>query len=93
MRWSTRRHCHVDRAASAWLIPFVQASTRAPCSCSSTIQTTSRMTRRRWTVQAGVELGHHGDYCSFETMLDHFGLADPVLWDLAQHRARSRSRR
>ena len=32
----------------------------------------------------GVELGHHGERCSFETMLDHFGLGDPVLWDLGR---------
>jgi hypothetical protein len=32
----------------------------------------------------GVELGHHGDHCSFETVLDRYGLDDPVLWDLAR---------
>jgi hypothetical protein len=32
----------------------------------------------------GVELGHHGDDCSFETMLRSFDLGDPVLWDLAK---------
>jgi hypothetical protein len=32
----------------------------------------------------GVELTHHGDDCTFETMLRRFGLDDPVLWDLAR---------
>ncbi len=32
----------------------------------------------------GVDLSHHGGDCSFETMLRHFGLDDPVLWDLAR---------
>jgi hypothetical protein len=32
----------------------------------------------------GVELSHHGGDCSFETMLRHFSLDDPVLWDLAR---------
>lgn len=32
----------------------------------------------------GVELSHHGGDCSFETMLHHFSLEDPVLWDLAR---------
>jgi hypothetical protein len=32
----------------------------------------------------GVELGHRGGDCSFETMLKHFGLDDPVLWDVAR---------
>jgi hypothetical protein len=32
----------------------------------------------------GVKLSHHGGDCSFETMLRHFGLDDPVLWDVAR---------
>jgi hypothetical protein len=32
----------------------------------------------------GVELSHHRGDCSFETVLRHFGLEDPVLWDLAR---------
>jgi hypothetical protein len=32
----------------------------------------------------GVELSHHGGDCSFETILRHFDLNDPVLWDLAR---------
>jgi len=32
----------------------------------------------------GVELSHNEGGCSFETMLRHFGLDDPVLWDVAR---------
>ncbi|WP_372498189.1 chromate resistance protein ChrB domain-containing protein [Streptomyces marispadix] len=32
----------------------------------------------------GVELGHHGDDCSFETILRRYRLMDPVLWRLAE---------
>lgn len=32
----------------------------------------------------GVELSHHGGDCSFETMLHHFELDDPVLWDVGR---------
>jgi hypothetical protein len=32
----------------------------------------------------GAELSHHEGDCSFETMLRHFGLDDPVLWDVAR---------
>jgi hypothetical protein len=31
-----------------------------------------------------VELSHHGGDCTFETMLRHFELDDPVLWDVAR---------
>ena len=32
----------------------------------------------------GVELGHHGGNCSFETILRRYELDDPVLWKLAE---------
>ena len=32
----------------------------------------------------GVELGHHGGECSFETFLHRYELDDPVLWDIAR---------
>jgi hypothetical protein len=32
----------------------------------------------------GVELGHHGGDCSFETILRRYELTDPVLWKLAE---------
>jgi len=32
----------------------------------------------------GVELSHHNGDCSFETILWHFGLDDPVLWEVAR---------
>jgi hypothetical protein len=32
----------------------------------------------------GVELGHHGGDCSFETVLRRRNLEDPVLWKLAE---------
>jgi hypothetical protein len=80
MRWATRSGVHVDRAASAWLIRrhidpdaifvFVDDPTTCPT------------TRPRST--CAVSSGHHGSDYSFETILQHFGLTDPVLWDLAR---------
>jgi hypothetical protein len=32
----------------------------------------------------GVDLGHAGGGCSFETILRRYGLADPVLWRIAE---------
>jgi len=32
----------------------------------------------------GVELSHHGDDCSFETILRRYNLDDAVLWDVAR---------
>lgn len=81
MKWATRRHCHVDRAACAWLIRnhidgeavfvFVDDPDEVPDDATA-------------FDMRGVELGHHGDRCSFETVLEHFGLDDPVLWELGR---------
>ena len=81
MKWATRRGCHVDRAACAWLVrrfidldatfAFVDDPADVP------IDATPFDMR-------GVELSHHGGDCTFETMLRHFGLDDPVLWEVAK---------
>ncbi len=81
MKWATRRHCHIDRAACAWLIRrfldrdaeflFVDDPDDVPADATA-------------FDMRGVELSHHGGDCSFETFLRRYGLEDPVLWDLAR---------
>jgi len=81
MRWATRSGCHIDRAACAWLIQrFVDAGAEFefvddPDEVATDVTPFD---------MPGVDLSHHGGDCSFETMLRHFGLDDPVLWDLAR---------
>ena len=81
MKWATRAGCHVDRAACAWVLRrfvdpdaefvFVEDPADVPLDATP-------------FDMRGVELSHHGGDCSFETILRHFGLEDPVLWDLAR---------
>ena len=81
MRWVTLAGCHVDRAACAWLIrrqvdadamfDFVNDVSALPADATA------------FDVP-GVDLSHHGDDCSFETILRRYHLDDPVLWDLAR---------
>jgi hypothetical protein len=81
MRWATRAGVHVDRAACAWLLRrfvdpdavfvFVDDPDEVPADATP------------FDVR-GVELSHHEGGCSFETMLGHFGIDDPVLWDVAR---------
>ena len=81
MRWATRRHCHVDRAACAWLIrrfldpeaEFVFADDPDEVPADAT----------PFDI-AGAELSHHGGECSFEAFLHRYELGDPVLWDIAK---------
>jgi hypothetical protein len=81
MRWTTREHCHVDRAACAWLIRrfidpdaefvFVDDPDEIPEDATP------------FDI-GGVELSHHNGECSFEAFLRRYELDDPVLWDIAR---------
>jgi hypothetical protein len=76
MRWATRRHCHVDRAACAWLIVrfidddasflFVDDPDEVPADATG-------------FDMRGVALSHHRGACSFEAFLDRYALSDPTL--------------
>ena len=81
MRWATRRGVHVDRAACAWLVRrFVDADAEF-----AFVDEVDEVPDDATPFDLlGVALSHHGDDCSFETMLRHFGLDDPVLWDLGR---------
>ena len=79
-RWVTRAGCHVDRAACAWLIV-------RHIDDEATFEFVDRDEIRDDATpfdMVGVALSHHGDDCTFETMLRTYGLEDPVLWDLAR---------
>ncbi|MFL6209887.1 MAG: chromate resistance protein ChrB domain-containing protein [Pyrinomonadaceae bacterium] len=80
-RWVTRRNLHIDRLASAWLIKrFIDARPRFV------------FVTEGETVEGGIpfdmfgaELTHHGEDCTFETMLKQFGLErDAALKELAE---------
>ena len=79
MRWVTRPGCHVDRAACAWLIVH-------HIDTDATFEFTGDDIPDDATAfdMVGVALSHHGDDCTFETMLRVYGLDDPVLWDVAR---------
>ena len=81
MRWATRRDCHVDRAACAWLIRrfldpeatfvFVDDADDVPADATP-------------FDMRGAELSHRGEDCSFETFLKTYELADDALADIAR---------
>ena len=81
MKWATRPGCHVDRAACAWLLRrFVDSE----ASFLFTADIEDVPGDATPFDMPGAALSHHSGDCTFETMLRHFGLDDPVLWDLAQ---------
>ncbi|TDC65975.1 chromate resistance protein [Micromonospora sp. KC207] len=81
MKWVTRAGVHIDRAACAWLIRraidpqaeflFVEDPSTVPPDATA-------------FDMRGADLGHHGDDCSFETILRRYDLHDPALWRLAE---------
>lgn len=81
MKWATRAGVHVDRAASAWLISrfidpdaefvFVDDPDDVPPDATP-------------FDMIGVDLTHHGDQVTFETILDRYQLTDPVLHQLGR---------
>jgi hypothetical protein len=81
MNWATRAGIHIDRAACAWLIRrhldpdahfvFVTDPGDVPADATA-------------FDMRGVDLGHHGDDCTFETILRRHDLTDPVLWRIAE---------
>ncbi|MGN6430919.1 MAG: chromate resistance protein ChrB domain-containing protein [Gaiellaceae bacterium] len=81
MIWATRAHCHVDRAACAWLIGrfldsaaefvFVDDPDEVP---AGAIPFDIR----------GADLGHHNGSCSFETILQRYDLHDDALHEIGK---------
>jgi len=81
MKWATRAHCHVDRAACAWLIrrfidpepTFVFVTDPADVPDDAT----------PFDIR-GAELSHHNGNCSFESFLLRYELDDPALHAIAR---------
>ena len=79
-RWVTRPRPHVDRIASAWLIKrFVDPEAAFVFAASDQIPGDAIPFD-----MAGVDFGHHGEDCTFETLLRRTGLRDRKLSILAE---------
>jgi hypothetical protein len=85
MKWVTRSHVHVDRVACPWLITrFVDSEAEFLFVPRSQIERVVEETGAIPFDAPGVELGHHDGKCSFETIIEHFGLTDKALLRLAR---------
>ncbi len=80
--WVTRRDIHVDRMASAWLIRrFIDPEARFKFVAAKGY--TPVQGELRFDMYEA-EYTHEGDRCTFETLLDRFGLDDPALHVLGE---------
>jgi hypothetical protein len=85
MKWVTRRKARVDRIACPWLIRrFIDAEAQFLFVADDQVMETARREGALPFDVPGVELGHHGDRCSFDAFLDKYQLEDPALQALAE---------
>ena len=84
MKWVTREKARVDRIACPWLISrFVDKEpTFLFVPPGEVMGVATREAAIPYDVP-GVELGHHGERCSFDAFLDKYELDEPALADLA----------
>lgn len=84
MKWVTREKARVDRIACPWLIRrFIDPD---PVFLFVPADQVMAVAEREGAIPfdvPGVELGHHGDRCSFDAFLDTYRLDDPALRALA----------
>jgi hypothetical protein len=84
MKWVTRSHVHVDRVACPWLIlRFVDSEADFIFVPNSRIPEVVEGEGAIPFDAPGVELGHRDGKCSFETIIEKYGLKDKALLKLA----------
>jgi hypothetical protein len=81
MKWITREKVKVDRVACPWLIQkFVDPQAEFLFAPAAEVPVVAEQEGAIPYDVAGVELGHHGQECSFEAILKKYGLTgDPAL--------------
>jgi len=81
VKWATRAGIHIDRASSAWLVRrFIDPQAEFEFVTDSDAVSPGSVPFD----MRGVEFGHHGSDCTFETLLRRHDLDDPALWRIAE---------
>ena len=84
MKWVTREKARVDRIACPWLISrFIDKDPVFLFVPANQVMTVAQREGAIPYDVPGVELGHHGDRCSFDAFLEKYTLDDPALHALA----------
>ena len=84
MKWVTRAKARVDRIACPWLIRrFIDRQAEFLFVPDAEVMATAARVGATPYDVPGVELGHHGERCSFDAFLDTYRLTDPALQALA----------
>jgi hypothetical protein len=85
MKWITRSHVKVDRVACPWLITrFVDSDAEFLFVPKSQVEQVAKETGAIPFDIPNAELGHKDGKCSFESIIENYGLGDPALLRLAK---------
>ena len=85
MKWVTRSHVHVDRVACPWLISrFIDSEAEFIFVTKNQVEQVVKETGAIPFDVPNVELGHKDGKCSFESIIEKYGLTDPALLRFAK---------
>lgn len=87
MKWVTREHAKVDRIACPWLIKnFVDKDAEFLFVPAGDAMKVAKEQNATPFDVPNVELGHHGEECSFDAIVKKYGLdkKEPALTELAR---------
>jgi len=85
MKWVTREHVHVDRTACPWLIKkYVDPKAEFIFVPTEKIEEVVKKDEAVPYDAPNAELGHHGDKCSFDAIVEKYKIKDPALLQLAE---------
>jgi len=85
MKWVTRQYVHVDRTACPWLIKkFVDPEAEFIFVPVEKIEEVVKKEKAMPYDAPGVELGHRGDKCSFDAIIEKYKIKDPAVLELAK---------
>lgn len=84
MKWVTREKARVDRIACPWLITrFIDRQPEFLFVPADQVMAVAQREQATPYDVPNVELGHHGDCCSFDAFIVKYKLEDPALKKLA----------
>ena len=85
MKWITRANVKVDRVACPWLIrTFIDRDAEFLFVPVEEVETTVRKTGAIPYDTRGAELGHHGEECSFDAIVNKYAIKDAAIGRVAQ---------
>lgn len=85
MKWITRERPKIDRIACPWLIArFIDEAPEFLYVPGGDVMKIAADTGAVPYDVSGVELGHHGEQCSFDAFIAKYNLTDPALAKLAR---------